>query len=136
MRAYEALGRALQEEPLNGGAGRRSSGSRACWQLATWSRSTRSLVTVRCADPELKNALLHKVALLYEIELGDDEQAAAAYAAALDVSPRDSTRRTRSSSSTCASRRLPEPRRVLLRKAEIVDGLDEKKALCYKAAQI
>src|SRR5262249_7661053 len=87
--AYEALGRALKEDPLNVEVQSTSERlARVLGQLPALVGRYQSLVG-SVADPELKNALLHKVALLCEIELGDDAQAAAAYAAALDASPRD-----------------------------------------------
>ena len=90
----------------------------------------------RVADPELKNALYHKIARLCEVELGDDAQAAAAYAAALDVSPRDLEAANALEQLYLRGSDYPNLVVLLLRKAEIVDGLAEKKALYYKAAQI
>jgi tetratricopeptide (TPR) repeat protein len=135
-RAYEALGRALKEDPLNPEVQSTIERlARALSQLPDLVGRYQGLVG-QVADPELKNALLHKVALLCEIELGDDAQAAAAYAAALDASPRDLRAANALEQLYLRGSDYPNLVLLLMRKAEIVDGLPEKKALYYKAAQI
>src|SRR5213079_2043138 len=42
-------------------------------------------------DAELKNALFHKIAVLWEVDLRRDKEAAAAYAPALEAQPNDLT---------------------------------------------
>src|SRR5262249_28129669 len=81
-------------------------------------------------------ALYHRIAMLCEIELGDDAQAAAAYAAALDVSPRDLKAANALEQLYLRGSDYTNLVHVLQRKAEIVEGVEEKKALYYKAAQI
>src|SRR4029077_17941971 len=135
-RAYEALARALAEDPQNPEV------QTAVERLA---RALRKLddLTARygrlvgaIADPERKNALFHKIAKLAEVELGDDQQAAAAYVSALDASPRDLE--AANALEQLYLRRADYPNLVLLllRKAEIVDGSAEKKALFFRAAQL
>ena len=76
-------------------AQRRGAGhGRAAWPTPSGSSPTSCRASgtswARSRTPSSKNALYHKIALLCELEsLGDDVQAAAAYAAALEVSPRD-----------------------------------------------
>ncbi|HVX96230.1 MAG TPA: tetratricopeptide repeat protein [Polyangia bacterium] len=136
MRAYEALGRALKEEPLNVEVQSTIERlGRVLGQFPDLVSRYQALVG-QVADPELKNALLHKVALLCEIELGDDAQAAAAYAAALDASPRDLKAANALEQLYMRSSDYPNLVTLLLRKADIVDAPDEKKALYYKAAQL
>jgi tetratricopeptide (TPR) repeat protein len=135
-RAYEALGRALEEDPLNAEVQATIERlARALRQLPDLVARYQGLVG-RVADLELKNALLHKVALVCEAELGDDVQAAAAYAAALDASPRDLKAANALEQLYLRGSDYPNLVLLLIRKAEIVDGLAEKKTLYYKAAQI
>ena len=88
-RAYEALARALAEEPQNPDV--QASVERLARALRKLDDLTARYgrLVASVADPERKNALYHKIARLAELELGDDAQAAAAYVAALDVWPRD-----------------------------------------------
>jgi golgin subfamily B member 1 len=135
-RAYEALGRGLKEDPLNADVQATIERlARALGQLPDLVARYGKLVG-SVADPELKSAVYHKVALLCEIELGDDAQAAAAYAAALEVSPRDLKAANALEQIYLRGNDFPNLVVLLLRKAEIVDGTDEKKGLYYKAAQI
>ena len=127
--AYEALGRALEEDPLNADVQATIERlARALRQLPDLVARLGKLVG-RVADPELKNALFHKIALLCEIELSDDAQAAAAYAAALDVSPRDLRAANALEQLYLRGSDYPNLVVLLLRKAEIVDVTAEKKAL-------
>ncbi len=135
-RAYDALGRALKEDPLNPEVQSTIERlARALGQLPDLVARYGALVA-QVADPELKNALYHKIALVCEVELGDDAQAAVAYAAALDVSPRDLAAANALEQIYLRGSDYPALVVLLLRKAEIVDGLAEKKTLYYKAAQI
>jgi golgin subfamily B member 1 len=136
VRAYEALGRALKEDPLNADVQQTAERlARALGQFPDLVSRYGHLVG-QVADPELKNALFHKIAMLCEIELNDDAQAAAAYAAALDVSPRDLRAANALEQIYLRASDFPSLVVLLLRKAEIVDGLADKKALFYKSAQI
>jgi tetratricopeptide (TPR) repeat protein len=136
VRAYEALGRALKEDPLNADVQSTIERlARALGQLPDLVGRYGKLVG-GVADPELKNALYHRIALICEAELGDDAQAAAAYTAALDVSPRDLKAANALEQLYLRGSDYPNLVTLLMRKAEIVDGVDEKKGLYYKAAQI
>src|SRR6185436_13835031 len=135
-RAYEALGRALKEDPLNAEVQSTIERlARALGQLPDLVARYAELVG-QVADPELKNALYHKIALVAEKELGDDAQAAAAYAAALDVSPRDLVAANALEQLYLRGSDYQNLVAVLTRKAEIVEGVAEKKVLLYKAAQV
>jgi tetratricopeptide (TPR) repeat protein len=135
-RAYDALGRALAEDPQNHevqtGVERLARALRKLDDLTA--RYGRLVGTV--ADPERKNALYHKIAHLAEVDLGDDAQAAAAYVSALEVWPRDLE--AANALEQLYLRRADYANLVLLllRKAEIVEGPDEKKALYFRAAQL
>jgi len=135
-RSYDALGRALAEDPMNrdvqAGVERLARALRKLDDLAA--RYGRLVGSV--ADPERKNALYHKIAHLAEVDLGDDQQAAAAYVSALEVWPRDLE--AANALEQLYLRRADYPNLVLLllRKAEIVEVADEKKALYFRAAQL
>src|SRR6185312_1265716 len=88
------------------------------------------------SDPERKNALYHKIARLAEVDLGDDARAAAAYSAALDVWPRDLDAANALEQLYLRGGDYANLVLLLQRKAEIVDGLSDKKALYYRAAQL
>jgi tetratricopeptide (TPR) repeat protein len=134
--AYEALGRALAEDPQNPDV------QLSIERLARALGKLRDLVARygrlvgAVGDPELKNALYHKIARLAEADLGDDEQAAQAYAAALDVLPRDIGAANALEQLYLRRGDYPNLVVLLIRKADIVDQPDQKKALYYKAAQI
>jgi golgin subfamily B member 1 len=134
--AYEALARALKEDPQNAevqGAIERL--ARALRKLPDLVAHYGRLVST-VSDPELQNALYHKIARLCEADLGDDEQAARAYAAALDVAPRDLVAANALEQLYLRRGDYANLVGLLLRKAEIVEPIDQKKALYYKAAQI
>src|SRR6185312_2353416 len=88
------------------------------------------------ADPERKNALYHKIARLAEGDLGDDQRAAEAYGAALDVWPRDLEAANALEQLYLRGGDYANLVLLLQRKAEIVDAMAEKKALYYRAAQL
>lgn len=135
-RAYDALGRALKEDPLN--AETQSRIERLARALGKWDDLVKryGALVEGLADEELKNATYHKIALLNEIELGRDDAAAVAYARALDVSPRDL--RAANALEQIYIRNADYPHLVVLlgKKVEIVDDPALKKELCFKAAQI
>ncbi|MFL5304124.1 MAG: tetratricopeptide repeat protein [Polyangia bacterium] len=134
--AYEALGRALAEDPLNGevqGAIERL--ARALGRLDDLVDRYGRLVS-RVGDPERKNALHHKIARLAEVDLGDDARAAAAYGAALDVWPRDLNAANALEQLYLRGGNYAQLVQLLQRKAEIVEPMAEKKALYYRAAQL
>jgi len=134
--AYEALGWALREDPQNPevqSAIERL--ARALQKLGDLVALYSSLVT-SVPDAGLKNALYHKIARLNEVDLGNDEAAADAYAAALDVAPRDIDAANALEQLYLRRGDYPNLVDLLLRKADIVAGADEKKALLYKAAQL
>ena len=102
------------------GAGRdRAAGARAASKLDDLVGLYSSLVT-SVPDAQLKNALYHKIARLYEVDLGIDEQAAEAYAAALDVSPRDIDAANALEQLYLRRGDYPNLVELLLRKADIV----------------
>jgi tetratricopeptide (TPR) repeat protein len=134
--AYEALGWALREDPQNPEVQTAIERlARALGKLDDLVGRYGALVT-SVGDPELKNALYHKIARLWEVDLGQDDQAAEAYAAALEVSPRDLAAANALEQLHLRRGDYPNLVDLMLRKAEIVTGLDQKKELYYKAAQL
>ena len=134
--AYEALARALAEDPQNpevqASTERLARALRKLDDLvARYGRLVESV-----ADPERKNALYHKIARLAESDLGDDVQAAAAYLAALDVWPRDLEAANALEQLYLRRADYHNLVKLLLRKAEIVDDVAEKKTLYFRAAQL
>src|SRR6185436_3904027 len=88
-KAYEALTRALAENPLDDETQRRIERlARVLGKLEDLVSRYESLVEQVSSD-DLKNTIYHKVAMLAEQELGRDDQAAVAYLNALKASPRD-----------------------------------------------
>ncbi len=134
--AYDALGRALREDPLQedvqGGIERLA---RALGKLEDLVQRYAALVP-GVADGDLRNALNHKIARLWEIDLRRDKEAAEAYGAALESSPRDLVAANALEQIYLRSGDYGQLVGLLLRKAEIVAGIADKKQLYYKAAQI
>ena len=134
--AYEALARALAEDPQNPEV------QTSTERLARALRRLDDLVArygplvESVADPERKNALYHKIARLAEADLGDDGQAAAAYLAALDVWPRDLEAANALEQLYLRRADYQNLVKLLLRKAEIVEDVAEKKTLYFRAAQL
>lgn len=135
-RAYEALARALAEDPQNPDV--QASVERLARALRKLDDLTARYgrLVASVADPERKNALYHKIARLAELELGDDAQAAAAYVAALDVWPRDLDAANALEQLYLRRADYPNLVKLLLRKAEIVDDIADKKTLFFRAAQL
>ena len=135
-RAYEALARALGEDPQHAEVQTAVERlARALDKLDDLVARYGRLVT-GLSDPERKNALYHKIARLCEVDLGDDRQAAAAYGAALEVWPRDLEAANALEQLYLRGGDYANLVQLLQRKAEIVDGAGEKKALYYRAAQL
>ena len=134
--AYEALAGALAEDPQNpevqASVERLARALRRLDDLAA--RYGRLVQSV--ADPERKNALYHKIARLAEADLGDDAQAAAAYVAALDVWPRDLEAANALEQLYLRRADYQNLVKLLLRKADIVEEVAEKKSLYFRAAQL
>ena len=135
-RAYEALARALAEDPQHAEVQTAVERlARALDKLDDLVARYGRLVT-GVSDPERKNALYHKIARLCEVDLGDDQQAAAAYGAALEVWPRDLDAANALEQLYLRGGDYANLVQLLQRKAEIVEGAAEKKALYYRAAQL
>jgi tetratricopeptide (TPR) repeat protein len=135
-KAYDALGRALREDPLQPEVqGQIERLARVLGKLEDLVQRYQALVT-GIADTDLRNALHHKIARLWEVDLRKDREAAEAYAAALEASPRDLEAANALEQLYLRSGDYGQLVSLLLRKAEIISGLTEKKELYYKAAQI
>ena len=134
--AYDALGRALREDPLHPELQVQIERlARVLGKLEDLVHRYASLVS-GVSDAELKNALYHKIATLWEVDLRRDKEAAAAYASALEVSPRDLTAANALEQIYLRTGDYVQLVALLLRKADIVTTPAEKKDLYYKAAQL
>jgi golgin subfamily B member 1 len=135
-RAYDALGRALREDPLHPDVQTQIERlARALGKLEDLVQRYLALVP-GVTDGDLRNALQHKIAHLWEVDLRRDQEAAEAYAAALEASPRDLVAVNALEQLYMRSGDYGRMVELLLRKAEIIPGLAEKKDLYYKAAQL
>jgi len=134
--AYDALARALRQDPLHPDVQAQIERlARALGKMGDLVEEYQGLVA-GIDDAELRSALYHKIARLCETELHRDQEAAAAYAAALDASPRDLAAANALESIYLRSGDYGRLVGLLLRKADIVPGPQEKKDIYYKAAQI
>ncbi len=135
-RAYDALGRALQEDAQNEETqGRIERLARVLGKFEDLVRRYGEIVT-GVTDEELKRAVYHKIALLNEVELGRDAQAAEAYARALETSPADLEAANALEQIYLRNADYPNLVVLLERKVDIVANPVEKKELLFKAAQL
>ena len=136
--AYEALGRALRRgsaEPR--GADERSSGWPArSTSWTTWSRRYGRLVAVGRRSGAQERALSQDRAPRRGRTWATTRRRPPPTPRRWTSRRATSRRPTRSSSSTCAAPTTTNLVELLLRKAEIVDDVAEKKALYFRAAQI
>jgi tetratricopeptide (TPR) repeat protein len=134
--AYQALARALAENPLEEETQRRVERlARVLGHLEDLVARYQSLVEAVSSD-ELKNVIYHKIAALAEQELARDDLAAAAYLNALKVAPRDlgaAEALERIYVRTADYARLVQ---LYLRKMDMVDELEVRKELGFRAAQL
>ncbi len=135
-RAFATYDRALREDP--GLKDTQEKLERLARSLDRWA----DLVTLyrsvasTLADEELQVQLWTRVAQLYEMQLGNNDEAAAAYLKVLAVDPKNLAAANALEAiylRTDAYTKLVE---VVLRKVEMVAEVAEKKDLCFKAAQI
>lgn len=135
-RAYEALARALSQDPLELETQRRIE------RLARVLGKYEDLIGVynrlvgSVEDPAAKTALYHRIAELAEREVQRDDWAAEAYHRALEVSPKDLDAANALEQIYVRSGDYQRLVEILRRKMDIVDGVPEKKELGLKAAQI
>lgn len=134
--AYDALSRALAEDPLDEETQRRVERlARVLDKYDDLVARYGSLVEGLPSD-ELKNQLYHRIALLAETALGRDDLAAAAYSSALEASPRDLEAANALERLYMRGSDYAHLVQLFLRKLEIVDELAAKKELGLKAAQV
>jgi tetratricopeptide (TPR) repeat protein len=135
-RAYDALGRALREDPMQPDIQAQIERlARSLGRMEDLVERYQTLVAA-VVEPDLRNAIFHKIARLCEVELHRDEEAAVAYAAALDAYPRDLGAANALETIYLRSGDYARLVGLLLRKADIVAAPAEKKDLYYKAAQL
>ncbi len=136
MQAYEALARALAESPLE------SETQRRIERLARVLGRFEDLITrygalvQTVAEPELKRALLHKVAQLASQEVGRDDLAAEAYLQAIEVMPSDLEAANALEAIYTRNGDYKQLVELYRKKMDMVATPYERKELGYKAAQI
>jgi tetratricopeptide (TPR) repeat protein len=135
-KAYDALGRALAENPLDDETQRRIERlARVLGKLDDLVSRYESLVDQVSSD-DLKNTIYHKVAILAEQELNRDDQAAAAYLNALKASPRDIAAADALEQIYVRNSDYAQLVRLYLRKMDMVEDLTVRKELGFRAAQV
>ena len=134
--AYEALGRALAEDPLDRETQTRVERlAKALGCIADLVARYHAAVQTVSAD-ETKNAVFHVIAILAENEMGSAEMAAEAYQQALATAPRDME--AADALERIYTRLADYTNLVLLlqRKVDMTDVAAEKRELCVRAAKI
>jgi golgin subfamily B member 1 len=134
--AYEALGRALADDPLDHETQTRAERlAKALGGVDDLVARYRAAVQTVPAD-ETKNAVHHVIAVLAENELGSAEIAADAYQQALATSPRDME--AADALERIYTRMADYTNLVLLlqRKVDMTDAVPEKRELGVRAAKI
>ncbi len=135
-KAYEALGRALVENPLEAETQRRIERlARVLGRLEDLVARYTSLVEA-VGEDELRRSLYHKIAALAEQELGRDDQAAKAYLAALQVAPRDLDAANALERIWTRGGDYAQLVQLYQRKMGMLDDVAERKELGFKAAQV
>lgn len=134
--AYEALGRALADDPLDQETQTRSERlAKVLGKIDDLVERYRAAVTTVQAD-ETKNAVYHVIAALAERELGNAEIAAEAYQNAMATSPTDMA--AADALEQIYTRVADYTNLVLLlqKKMDMTDALPEKRELGMRAAKI
>ncbi len=134
--AYEALGRALEENPVDGDTESRIERlARALDKVAGLVALYSKIADVH-GDDEIRRQLYHRVALYCEAELGQDDKAALSYLKALDVAPGDLEAANQLERLYAKLSDYDRLVAVLQRKMGMVDATAEKKELGFKAAKV
>lgn len=136
MNAYEALSRALAENPLEAETQRRIERlARVLGRFEDLIERYRGLVK-SLAEPELKRALFHKIAQLASFEVGRDDLAAEAYLQAIDAVPGDIEAANALESIYTRNGDYKQLVELYRKKMDMVATPYERKELGFKAAQI
>jgi tetratricopeptide (TPR) repeat protein len=136
QQAYQALARALAENPLDEETQRRVERlARVLGHLPDLVTRYQSLVDTLSSD-DLKNTLHHKIATIAEQELQRDDIAADAYVKALQTAPRDLAAADALAEIYTRNNDYGNLALLKLRKMDMVDDLAAKKELGFHAAQI
>ena len=134
--AFATYGRALAEDPTNEETQKRL--ERLSQELGNWEE----LVELNrgqaadMVDTELGVALLTRVAEIYDTQLEDLEKAASAYYQVLEINPE---RMEAADALEGLFTRMDDSKRlveILLKKSDMTLDIEERKKLCYRAAQI
>ena len=134
--AFEVYGRALREDPANEETQARIEHltiELQCWQDLV---DLYSALVADVMDEVLVTALHMKVATIYEHNIQDLEQAAAAYSKILSVDPQNIEAVGALEQIYVRTDKHQELVDVIMRRAEIILEADERKGLLFRAAQI
>ncbi len=134
--AFEAYGRALTEDPARQET--RDRLERICREEGNWQDlvGLYKKLAEETVDTALAVSLWMRAGEILDSQVGDVDAAAAAYYKVLELDP---LYLAAADALEQLFLRGDEPRRlveVLLRKADIVQDVEEKKRLCYRAAQL
>src|SRR5215831_12053594 len=134
--AFQTYGRALREDP--GLPESQNRFERLARILDKWEEAVRLYeeLVAGVTDEEQQVALWMKVARLDEEQLREDERAARAYTRVLEIAPRNLDAANALEQIYLRNDAYTNLVEVVLRKADIVEGVAEKKELLFKAAQI
>jgi tetratricopeptide (TPR) repeat protein len=134
--AYGALCRALAESPLDPETERRA--ERLARVLGRFEDlvATYQKIAAAFGDDDVRRQLYHRIALLSELELGQDAASAAAYLKALEVAPGDMQAANELERLYAKTSDYENLVLLLQRKMVMVDATDEKKELGFKAAKV
>jgi tetratricopeptide (TPR) repeat protein len=135
-RAYDALGRALVEDPINADTQQRIERLARVQGLYDDLVGRYETIAQTQTDDEVRRLLFHKIATLSEGALAEDDRAAKAYLAALDLPGGDLE--AANALERIYGRNSDYPRLVTLleRKIALVESFEEKKQLALKAAKV
>ncbi|HEX2570588.1 MAG TPA: tetratricopeptide repeat protein [Polyangia bacterium] len=134
--AFRVYDRSLREDPgLKETQARLERLARA---LGRWDDLVRLYreVASELMDQQLQVQLWTRVAQIYEGELANNEEAAAAYLRVLSADPQNLAAADALETIYLRTESYPKLVEVVLRKVEMIDDPAEKKQLCFKAAQI
>jgi golgin subfamily B member 1 len=136
VQAYEALAAALAENPVDPETQQRIERLARVLERFEDLVDRYEQIVARVSDEETNRVLFHKIAELAETALASDERAASAYLRAMDVAPGDLEAANALERIYVRSSDYERLVWLLERKMAMVDAIEEKKELGFKAAKV